>query len=66
LAASRYSADPVLDFHIAHNADRYFKDKKIALRYYQKYLNNNHPKYREYAEQRIMQLKETIHLQVKN
>ena len=64
-AAYDYEPDEELLFHIAHNADRYYKDKTIALRYYQRYLKTNDNKYRKYATQRIPQLKELIH-QMKN
>lgn len=65
LAAYEYKAEDELLFHIAHNADRYYKDKKIALRFYKKYLNTKHQKYRQYANQRIGPLKELIHQMAK-
>ena len=65
LAANRYSDDPKLFFHIAQNADRYFKDKNIALRYYQKYIKTKDSTFKEYTEQRISQLKEDIHFQTR-
>lgn len=40
-----------------------YKDKKIALRYYEQYLNSPDQKYRDYAKQRIPQLREIIHFQ---
>ena len=60
-SAYDYKADDELLFHIAHNADKYFKDKKIAMRYYQRYAKTSNLKYRDYATQRIEQLKEIIH-----
>ena len=65
LAANRYSDDPKLLFHIAQNADNYFKDKNIALRYYQKYIKTKDSTFKEYTEQRITQLKEDIHFQTR-
>lgn len=50
-------------FHLARNCDLYYKDKKIALRYYEQYLNSPDQKYRDYARQRIPQLREIIHFQ---
>ncbi|MCP3927873.1 MAG: hypothetical protein GY705_02095 [Bacteroidetes bacterium] len=50
-------------FQLAHTCDLYYKDKKIALRYYQQYLNSSNEKYREHAEVRIVQLKEILHFQ---
>ncbi len=65
LAAYEYKADDELLFHIAHSADRYYKDKKIALRYYKKYLQTKHQKYSQYTDQRVSQLKEIIHQMMK-
>ncbi len=65
LAASRYADEAKLYFHIAQNADHYFKDKNIALRYYQKYLKTKDSTFKEYSEQRISQLKEDIHFQTR-
>ncbi len=60
-AAYDYKAKDELLFHIAHNADKYYKDKKIAMRYYKRYLKTTDKKYKEYTSQRIEQLKEIIH-----
>ena len=48
-------------FHQARNYDLYYKDKKIALKYYKKYLATNDEKYKDYTKQRIEQLKEIVH-----
>ncbi len=48
-------------FHLARACDQYYKDKKVALKYYEQYLNTKNKKFRAYAEQRIKQLKEYIH-----
>lgn len=50
-------------FHLAHNSDLYYKDKKIALRHYRKYLASKDQKFRDYATKRIGQLKEILHFQ---
>ncbi len=64
-AAHNYKPDNELLFHIAHNADRYYKDKTIAMRYYKKYLKTKDEKYQQYSKQRIDQLKEIIHQMTK-
>ena len=43
-AAYDYKAKDELLFHIAHNADQYFKDKRIAMQYFEKYKKTNHKK----------------------
>ena len=58
-----YDPQPAFLFHLARESDQYYRDKKIALRYYRDYLNTGHDKFREYAEQRVMQLQEIIHFQ---
>ncbi|MEM1327618.1 MAG: tetratricopeptide repeat protein [Bacteroidota bacterium] len=60
-----YSYDPKDEylFHLGHNYDLYYKDKKIALRYYQQYVDSVDQKYRKYATDRIERLKELIHFQ---
>lgn len=58
-----YSYDPKQEylFHIGHNYDLYYKDKKTALRYYEKYLESGDTKYKTYTADRIEKLKELIH-----
>lgn len=55
--------DPSADhiFHLARACDQYYKDKKIALKYYEQYLNTPSQKFREYTQQRVKQLKEFLH-----
>ncbi len=60
-AAHNYAPQNELLFLIAINADRYFKDKSIALRYYQKYASSRDEKYSTYARQRIDELIELLH-----
>ncbi len=50
-------------FFLARNHDLAYKDKRIALKQYEQYLATKDEKYRKYAEDRIQQLKETIHFQ---
>ncbi|MEZ5041956.1 MAG: tetratricopeptide repeat protein [Saprospiraceae bacterium] len=61
-AAYQYEANAEYLFHLANSCDLYYKDKQPALKYYDQYLSRNDPKFREYATQRIKQLKEIIHL----
>jgi tetratricopeptide (TPR) repeat protein len=51
-------------FHIAKNSDNYYRDKKICMRWYQKYLDTKDKKFRQYSLDRIAQLKEIIHFQI--
>ncbi len=52
-------------FFQARNNDLAYKDKRIALKQYEQYLATRDTKFKEYAEQRIQQLKEIIHFQSK-
>ena len=61
--AFEYSGKEAYLFHLARNYDLYYKDKKIALKYYKKYLASNHQDYKDYTKQRIEQLKEIVHFQ---
>ena len=61
--AIEYSPEePVYIFHLAEDCDKYYRDKKIARRYYQKYFDSRHPQYREYVAKKIKYLNEMIHL----
>jgi len=57
-----FSEDPIYLYYMARDADNYYKDKKIALRYYERYLKTGHEEYRDYVNTRITYLKERIHL----
>lgn len=63
--AYAYTNEPDHLFFMARSADFYFRDKRIAQKYYQRYLSKNHKKYKSYTEDRLKQLKEIIHFQVK-
>lgn len=58
-----YEYEPAKEvlFHLARNHDLYYKDKRMAMRFYEQYYNSGHEKYRKYADERITQLKEIIH-----
>ncbi|MEL7122032.1 MAG: tetratricopeptide repeat protein [Bacteroidota bacterium] len=63
--AYSYSEDPEHLFYMARNSDLYYKDKKIAQKYYNKYLATNDQKFKQYTLDRLKQLREIIHFQVK-
>jgi len=65
-AAYNYSGKAKYLFFLARNQDLYYRDKNIAIRNYQKYLKTADKQHRIYAENRIKQLKEIVHFQVKN
>ena len=63
-AAYRYSEDPLMLFYLARASDVYYKDKKIAMRYYERYSKSKHDnaEYKKYAVDRRRYLKEQQHL----
>lgn len=58
-----FNDDHLVLYKLARVSDEYYKDKRIALRYYEKYIK--HPKatdyYLEYIESRVKRLKEELH-----
>jgi tetratricopeptide (TPR) repeat protein len=56
-----YSGLPKDLFFLAQYCDQYYKDKNIALRHYQRYLNTKDPEYREFVETRLRQIREQQH-----
>lgn len=62
-SAFNYSGEATYLFHVAHHHDLYYKDKRMAMRYYQRYLAGNDDKFRDYSAQRVAQLKELLHFQ---
>ena len=56
-----YYRHPEYLFHLAHASDRYYKDKKIAFKLYQEYMQTTHRKYKKFTEGRLEQLKEYLH-----
>ena len=63
--AYKYGEDPLILFYLGRAADGYYKDKQIAIRYYQRYLKSphDHEEYKEYCTQRIRYLREIVHQQ---
>ena len=53
-------------FYLARAQDFYYKDKRIAMRTYKKYLATKPTQHLEYTEERISQLKQLIHFQKVN
>lgn len=54
-------------YHLARAYDNYYADKKVAIEYYQRYLEESDTienAYTEYADARIAQIKEVIHLKL--
>lgn len=62
--AYKYGNDPVMLFFLARASEIYYKDKNIAIRYYQKYekSNHDHAEYKRYARERKKYLREIEHL----
>jgi len=62
--AYKYGKDPVVLYYLATASDNYYKDKNIAIRYYQRYIKSKHghPEYMDYAKKRVRYLKEQHHL----
>lgn len=62
--AVEYSPDePVYLYFLARDCDNYYRDKKIARRYYRQYYSSKHKQYREYVRTRIQYLNGIIHQQ---
>ena len=64
--ALKYRDDPTLILFLAQACDNYYRDKSIAINYYNKYLksNDDNAKYKKYARDRISYLRENRHLEV--
>lgn len=64
--ALKYRDAPSVILFLAQACDTYYKDKSIAINYYNKYLKSGdeNENYKKYARDRIRYLKETKHLQV--
>ena len=61
--AYRYDEDPLLLFYLGRACDAYYKDKSIAVRYYDRYAKSKdgNQEYKEYAKDRSRRLKEMMH-----
>ncbi len=60
------SKDKVLLYHLARNYDSYYKDKKVALSYYEKYLQEKdtaNEYLMNYSKHRIQELKNAAHFE---
>ena len=62
-AALRYSGDPIYLFYLGRLTDEYYKDKSVAIRYYDKYAQSKHDNidYKRYAVDRKVYLREQQH-----
>jgi tetratricopeptide (TPR) repeat protein len=60
-AAYRYNPTPRYLFRLAQLSDSYYKDKKIALKYFDRYLATADEEFRAYSEQRAKQIREYLH-----
>jgi len=65
--AYKYGKDPLLLFYLAMASDRYYKDKNIARRYYERFQESGyqHKEYQEYASYRARELREWSHQNIK-
>ncbi len=61
--AYKYGDDPLVLFYLGRASDQYYKDKNIAVRYYQKYMKSadTNDSYKSYAQERVRLLKEQLH-----
>lgn len=61
--AYKYGEDPVILYYLATTCDTYYKDKSIAINYYNKYIKSGHSnfEYQDYAKKRSRYLKEIKH-----
>lgn len=66
-AAYRYSDDPIYLFYLGRLTDDYYKDKNVAMRYYDRYAQSSDPNtdYKRYAVDRKKYLREQIHQNTK-
>ncbi len=63
--AHYYSKESLLLYQLARTSETYYKDKKIALRYYKEFLkkdNKKYPDFREYAAYKVNELTEQLHM----
>jgi|GEM_PF-1103858 len=68
MAHSENAEDPIIAYQLAVAADRYFKDKKSILGYYELYLNKfgSEGGYGEYASSRASDLKKELFMSAGN
>lgn len=53
--------NPLLMFQLARLTDNYYRDKQMALNRYGQYLATDDSLYRDYAEERITEIKQFLH-----
>lgn len=58
-----YHKDPQTLYLLANQTDVYYRDKSIALNYYQQYLASSDSTYRQDAADRVRYLREVVHQQ---
>ena len=63
--AYKYGKDPLILFFLARASDVYYKDKNIAISYYNRYIKSGHnnPEYIGYSKDRVRYIKEEMHFQ---
>ena len=68
LAYAENGEDPIIAYQLAVAADRYFKDKKTILAYYERYLNKfgSDSGYGDYANARASDLKKELFMSADN
>ncbi len=61
--AYRYEDDPALLFYLGRASDTYYKDKSIAIHYYQRYIRSKdtNDEFKRYAKERSGYLREMQH-----
>lgn len=64
--AYKETKDKILLYHLARNYDAFYKDKKVALNYYEKYLNEKdtaNEYLMNYSKYRVQELKASVHFE---
>ncbi len=61
--AYKYREDPLILLYLGQAADEYYKDKNIAINYYNQYIRSEdtNESYKKYAKERVQLLKEYVH-----
>jgi tetratricopeptide (TPR) repeat protein len=62
-AAYQGSKNELLLYHLARTYEKYYQDKQVAIRYYQKFLaetDTANKNYQDYARYRVSELKEAV------
>lgn len=66
--AYKYREDPLLLLYLGQTADEYYKDKNIAINYYNQYIRSEdtNESYKKFAKERVQTLKAYVHLSGRN